>query len=80
MEREPNVDEQKEEDRKRCVPCFGLLVSYSHFVYHAFTPSNTLVLLRILALYKQKRDEEGRARGRMRNQLQEDQVLQFFFP
>ncbi|CAL4999880.1 unnamed protein product [Urochloa decumbens] len=28
---------------------------------------------RILALYKQKRDEEGRARGRIRSQLQEDQ-------
>ncbi|XP_004973978.1 UBX domain-containing protein 1 isoform X1 [Setaria italica] len=28
---------------------------------------------RILALYKQKRDEEGRARGRIRNQIQEDQ-------
>ncbi|CAO2179782.1 unnamed protein product [Urochloa humidicola] len=28
---------------------------------------------RILALYKQKRDEEERARGRIRNQLQEDQ-------
>ncbi|RLM60958.1 hypothetical protein C2845_PM14G18840 [Panicum miliaceum] len=28
---------------------------------------------RILALYKQKRDEEGRARGRIRNQLQDDQ-------
>nr|CAB3481516.1 unnamed protein product [Digitaria exilis] len=28
---------------------------------------------RILALYKQNRDEEGRARGRIRNELQEDQ-------
>ncbi|KAG2580178.1 UBX domain-containing protein 1-like isoform X2 [Panicum virgatum] len=28
---------------------------------------------RILALYKQKRDEEGRARGQKRNQLQDDQ-------
>uniref|UniRef100_A0A0A9HHB8 PUB domain-containing protein n=1 Tax=Arundo donax TaxID=35708 RepID=A0A0A9HHB8_ARUDO len=27
---------------------------------------------RILALYKKKKDEEGRARGRLRNQLQED--------
>ncbi|WVZ92057.1 hypothetical protein U9M48_038152 [Paspalum notatum var. saurae] len=28
---------------------------------------------RILALYKQKRDEEGRARGQIQNQLQDDQ-------
>ncbi|KAF8653795.1 hypothetical protein HU200_061916 [Digitaria exilis] len=35
--------------------------------------SNPPVFLRILALYKQNRDEEGRARGRIRNELQEDQ-------
>lgn len=38
LEREPNADEQEEQDRKRCVPCFTLLVvSCSHFVYHTFT-------------------------------------------
>lgn len=49
------------------------LASCLHFVYHS-CKAETLVYCRILALYKSKRDEEEKARGRIRNQLQEDKV------